>query len=172
MDRKILVAYASWTGSTGEVAEAIGQALHNGITQVDVLPARAVTDISPYRAVVLGTPVHAGRIHADVLAFLKVHHKALSKVPVAYFVVCLTMKDDTEANRRRATAYLNPLYRKAPQVQPVSVGLFAGALRYTQQVSFPLRLVLKAMKSMEGDYRNWDTIRAWATSIRPALLGS
>lgn len=171
MDRKILVAYASWAGSTRNIAEGIGQALRDGTTQVDVLPARAVTDISPYRAVVLGTPVHAGKVHPEVLAFLGAHNEALGKVPVAYFVVCLTMKDDTEANRRTTTAYLNPLYRKAPQVQPVGVGLFAGALHY-REIPFLLRLILKAMKAPEGDYRNWDVIRAWATSIRPALLRS
>jgi len=105
------------------------------------------------------------------LAFLKAHQEALSKVPVAYFVVCLTMQDDTEENRRTVTAYLDAVRKQAPQVQPVDVGLFAGALNY-KKLSLPFRLILKAMKATEGDFRDWEAIRAWATGLRPALLGA
>jgi menaquinone-dependent protoporphyrinogen oxidase len=166
MSDKILVAYATAAGSTGEVAEAIGETLRDENMVVDVRRAKGVTDVSGYRAVVVGTGIRAGQV-----AFLETHQEALSKVPVAYFVVCMTMKDDTEENRRTVAAYLNPVREKVPRVQPVDVGLFAGVVDYSK-LPLPMKLIMKAMKKPEGDFRDWEVIRAWATGVRPVLLGA
>ena len=53
----ILVTYASRTGTTAGVAEAIGQTLAESGMQVEVLPMREVRDLSPYRAVVAGSAI-------------------------------------------------------------------------------------------------------------------
>lgn len=60
--------------------------------------------------------------------------------------------------------YLDPVRAKVPQIEPVDVGLFAGALDMAK-IPLVLRLVLKAMKVKPGDYRDW------ATELRPELLG-
>jgi menaquinone-dependent protoporphyrinogen oxidase len=169
MKGKILVAYSTAAGSTAEVAETVGQAISDGNGAVDVLQAKDVMDISPYRAVIVGTGIRAGRVYRDTLAFLERHQAALSQMAVAYFVVCMTMKDDTEENRAQVEAYVDQMRARAPQVQPVDVGLFAGKMDF-KALSLPLRLIVKAMKSEEGDFRDWDAIREWATSVRPALL--
>ena len=168
MSEKILVAYASKCGSTGEVAEAIGQTLCDAGAAVDVRLANDVADVSGYRAVVVGSAIRAGQWLPEATKFVETHQGALSRVPVAYFVVCLTMKDDTEENRRTVAAYLDSMRE---MVQPVDEGLFAGAMNYSK-LALPIRLMMKAMKSPEGDFRDWDSIRAWAAGVHPTLLGA
>jgi len=51
----------------------------------------------------------------------------------------------------------------------VDVGLFAGVMDYSK-LSFMLRLMMKAMGSPEGDFRDWEAIRAWASQVRARLV--
>ena len=170
---KILVAYATAAGSTGEIAEAVGKALENEGETVDVRRAKEVTDVSGYDAVVFGSGVRAGKTYAEAAAFLKTHQAALGKLPVAGFVVCLTMKEDTEDNCTQATSYLEALLENAPGIQLVGdKGLFAGQVDY-KKLPWLLKFILKVfIKEPGGDYRDFDAVRDWAAGIRPALVGA
>jgi menaquinone-dependent protoporphyrinogen oxidase len=170
MDDRILVAYATAAGSTGEVAEAIGEALREEGAAVDVRRAKKMDDVSGYGAVVVGTGVRAGRPYQEAVSFVEKNQQALGGVRVAYFLVCMTMGQDTAENRNEAETFLSPVLEAAPQVEPVAVGLFGGELDYGK-LPLPLRLVMKAMKRPEGDVRDWEAIGAWAREICPKLLG-
>jgi hypothetical protein len=58
----------------------------------------------------------------EALTFVKSNREALVQMPVATFVACATMQEDTEENRRTVAAYLDPLREL---VEPVEEGLFA-----------------------------------------------
>jgi len=165
MRNKILIAYASRAGATGEIAGVIGEVLCDRGAAADVRLAKDVTDVSPYRAVVVGSAVYMGRWMSEAVKFVETHRDALSRVPVAYFVVCLTMRDDTEENRRQVAAYLDPVREV---VQPVAEGLFAGALD-SSKLPFLFRLIVKAMRQSDGDFRDWEAIRSWAGGLVPLL---
>jgi menaquinone-dependent protoporphyrinogen oxidase len=173
MTDRILVTYASWAGSTAEVAEAIAKELGAASGSVLVRPARDVADVEPYSAVVLGAAVHAGRLHRDAIAFVDRHRAALAGIPVAYFVVCLTMKEDTPEHRRTSEGFLNALREGFPEIRPVAVGLFGGAVRSdeTSLGKLPLaqRLMVRMMKKAAGDFRDWDAIGRWARELAAAL---
>jgi len=178
MSDTILVAYGTWAGSTAEVAEEIGKTLREAGLSVDVKSARDVDDVSAHGGVVVGSGVRAGRLHPHVQKFLKTHHAALSEVPVAYFVVCLSMMKDaadidraSEEERREAMGYLDGARQAAPRVEPVGVGLFGGVMDFSKLGGL-MRFMMRIMKSPEGDYRDWDAIRAWAREIQPALSGA
>jgi menaquinone-dependent protoporphyrinogen oxidase len=168
MKDKILIAYTTAAGSTAEVAQAIGEEISKRDEVVEVVKAKEVKDLSPYRAVIVGTGIRAGHVYRDTLNFLERHQAALSQVPVAYFVVCMTMKDDTEENRCQVDTYVDQMREKAPQVKPADIGLFAGKMDF-KTLSFPLKMIIKAMKGEEGDFRNWDAVRDWAAAVQVKL---
>jgi menaquinone-dependent protoporphyrinogen oxidase len=173
MADRILVAYASWAGSTAEVAEAIGKELGAASGGAVVRPAGDVMDVEPYSAVVLGSAVHAGRLHRDAVAFVSRHRQALAKVPVAYFVVCLTMKEDTPDHRRTSEGFLKALRDGFPEIHPVAIGLFGGAVRNDDaslaKLPVAQRLIVRMMKKAAGDFRDWDEIGRWARELAGSL---
>jgi menaquinone-dependent protoporphyrinogen oxidase len=146
MTGKILVAYATRAGSTAEVAHALAETLRNQGETVDVLPVKEVADLSPYRAVIVGSAIRMGRWLPEAVDFVAKNQPALAEVPTAFFLVSGFLKDDTPEMRAKVSAFLEPV-RKI--LQPGQEGLFAG-------------------KTGKGDWRNWDEIRAWAAKAVPA----
>jgi menaquinone-dependent protoporphyrinogen oxidase len=174
-DGKVLIAYASEAGSTGEIAAAIGQVMCQAGAVVDVRPVQAVSDLTPYRAVVVGGAIHTSAWMPEATAFVETHRDALRQVPVAYFLSCLTLAVvDTDKTRRQVAAFLDPVRQQIPEIQPIDTGLFAGVLDFSK-LPYPnvYRLVwpfTAGREATEGDYRDWQAIRAWAGGLTPAML--
>ncbi len=169
MKNKVLIVYASRAGSTGEVAKAVGQTLSETGASVDVRSVVDENDLGHYEAVIVGSAIRMGRWLPEAVDFVKKHHDELSRVPTAYFVVCNTMKDDTPENRKKVLAYLDPVRKAAPNIEPVDIGLFAGVIDFSK-LSFIDKSVLKVRGASEGDFRNWAAIKKWATDVAPMLL--
>ena len=159
MNKKVLVAYSTKSGSTGEVAEAIGKALREGGLTVDISPAKEVIELSAYGAAIVGSPILYGKWHSQALKLLKRHQEALSRIPVAYFTTCMELTRLPEKKARDMavyldpslgrppqvagklsafekshllSAFLDPVLKKVPQVKPFSVGFFRGKLNYSK----------------------------------------
>jgi menaquinone-dependent protoporphyrinogen oxidase len=167
-DKKILVAYASRCGTTGGVAEAIGRTLCDAGFDVDTRLAKHVEDVSPYSAVVLGSAVNQASWLPDAIKFAQRNREALKGVPVAYFLTCMTLREDTIESRKLAQSYMEPVLKAAPEVRPVESGFFAGVLDYSK-MNVVIRMVMKAKMQAkgipEGDFRNWNAITSWAKGL-------
>lgn len=74
----VLIAYASQSGSTAEIAEVIATELRRAGLAVDCRQASAVGDLEPYGAVILGSGVFLARRGSDGGGFLTRHAAALA----------------------------------------------------------------------------------------------
>ena len=170
---KILVTYASRCGSTGGVAGAIAETFGEAGASVDVLRVENVSDPAKYQGVVIGSAIRSDQWLPEAIDFVKGHCNVLRELPVAYFLTCLTLTQNTKENRKKALGYMAPLRRDAPRVVPVDTGLFAGALSYGK-LPYMMRMVMKmkmqGMGVTEGDYRDWKSIRSWARGAYPVLV--
>jgi menaquinone-dependent protoporphyrinogen oxidase len=158
---KILIAYASKLGSTGEVARALAEELAIRGFAADVSRAGDVADVSPYNAVLVGSAVRMGRWLPEAVTFLEQRAGELAAKPVSYFTVCMTMIQDTPENRAKAKGITATAHAVR---EPAAEEFFGGRMDYGR-LSFAEQMILRAMKVPEGDYRDWDAIRAWARQV-------
>lgn len=161
MTKKILIAYASKAGSTAEIAARMGQMIAKNNTSVDVLPVNQVSDLSPYSAVIVGSAIRTSNVLPDALSFIEKNQAALQKIPFHVFIACMTLNEDTEANRETVSAYLDPV---RALVKPATEGLFAGKMDLGKLPLFE-QLLIRMMKAPRGDFRNWEQINAWAGNL-------
>ena len=170
MSKKILVTYASQSGSTGGVAEAIGKTLAESGAQVEVLPMVEVKDVSPYRAVVAGSAIHGGQWLPEAMQFVQRNQAELAHKPFAAFLVCMTLSMRNGQYREHVATWLDPV---RALVRPVSEGLFAGTLDLAKIPSLSDRLKFRLSVLMgfwkEGDHRDWNAIRTWASGLAAQL---
>ena len=87
----ILVTYASRSGSTAEIAEAIGGTFTEHGILVDVRPMTEVTGVAQYQAVVAGSAVRQQQWLPEAMQFLETHQPELVRKPVATFLVCMAL---------------------------------------------------------------------------------
>ncbi len=167
MAPKILVAYATRAGSTAEVADAIGKKLAAGGAIVDVKPIKKVQSIDGYLGVVLGSAIRRGAVLPEVTNFVKSHKDELGKIPIAYFIVCMILREDTEESRKKAASYLDSL---RAEVNAVDTGMFAGKLDYSKLNFIDAFIVEHIIGTPEGDLRDWKQINDWAINLLPKLI--
>jgi len=160
MKERVLVAYATKRGSTAEIAEKIGEVLKKRQMQVDVLPARKVADLSPYKTAILGTAVYIGLWRREAVKFLKTFADELVKMPLRIFLSGPTGAGDPLElpGNWRFPESLRPVIE---QVKPVEITSFGGRIESGKMNPFE-KMIIKKVGAEIGDFRNWESIASWA----------
>ncbi len=158
--RKVLIAYASRTGTTVEIAEAIGKTLGGRGFPVDVHPIKENPSLAGYQAALIGSAINGGKWLPEAIDFVRANQTALQTIPVELFLVHFFFRGDSENDRRMRALYMEEVGPLAPHA-PVTY--FAGRFdRRTTAVGIPEWL---ARLTPTIDRRDWGKIRAWAETV-------
>ena len=158
----ILVAYATRSGSTQEVAEQIAATLRESGIEVSLQAARQVQTLEGYSAVILGAPLYLGRWLKDARRFLRRHQASLAERPVVLFA--LGPLEDTEEQYQGARGQLDKQLARFPWLKPVEIAMFGGVFN-PARLGFPFSMLPATKGQPASDIRDWEAIRAWASGL-------
>lgn len=169
MQAEVLVAYVSRSGSTEDVAEAMGVAMEDAGVKVDVKPMANVESIADDTSVVIGTALYGGRFPREFHGFVKRFQRELGNVRPWIFALGPT---ENEAKHfAAAEEQARKELAKYPWLHAADVRVMGGSFDPRHlKVGFPFNLAMKLpgnpmRKAPASDIRDWDFIRRWATGI-------
>ena len=118
--KNVLIAYDSKHGSTVIVARQIADVLCACGYRVDISRARTVDDLSPYDAVVVGSPIYWAKFLPGTQLFLKQNEQTLATMPVALFVLSTYADEATKiVNEDVKGFFVDKELEKVPAIKPV-----------------------------------------------------
>jgi menaquinone-dependent protoporphyrinogen oxidase len=170
MNKKILSIYAGNYDSTKEIAEFIAGIISGMGGDIEVRSIDEHPGMASYDAVIIGSAARMDKLLGKTLRFARRHTNEIRKKTTAYFVTCITMKKNTPENREKAMGFLQPLCQIK---EPVGIGLFGGKLEYSK-IGFLWKTLARQDKTgtmEEGDFRDWEQIKAWAKEVGNKLMG-
>jgi menaquinone-dependent protoporphyrinogen oxidase len=189
--KKVLITYATMSGTTADVARTISEELAKKGAKTTLLPLQEVKNLNTYDGVVLGAPMIMGW-HRDALKFLKTHETGLKGKKLALFATAMSLTQTGETtvdgvpvtiDQKLALApqkpgrlsfkerfcsipeYARPMIKAAGSNVPVSLALFGGRLDMYRLKWWAAAFVLLVIRAKPGEKRNWEAIKAWAGTL-------
>ncbi|MFJ8200806.1 flavodoxin domain-containing protein [Streptomyces sp. NPDC096152] len=165
MPDRVLVAYGTKNGSTAQIAEAVAEVLRKDGLDAEALPARSVTAVEPYDAVLVGGGLYAGRWHKDARRFVRRHRRSLAGRPLWFFS---SGPLDASASERDIPPV--PGVRRAmTELDVIGHATFGGRLEEGAKGRMA-RMIVRSGKG--GDFRDFTAIEAWADRVGQELTAA
>jgi menaquinone-dependent protoporphyrinogen oxidase len=169
---RILVVFHTSEGQTAKIADHVATVLRDLEFDVEVHDVAGAPGPETFDGVIVGDSIHAGRHSRALTRYLKDHRAALSRTPTALFQVSLTSADPDAEHTATAQTLVHGLVERTG-VDPDVVGLFAGALVYTQYGWFKRRLMHSIVRRDVGDtdtrrdyeYTDWRIVEQFASDV-------
>ncbi len=159
---KVLVSAGSKHGATLEIAQAIGDEIARSGHEVTVASAEVVEGLSGFEAAVIGSGVYAGRWLPTARELVEKAASELAAIPVWLF---------------SSGPVGDPPKPEEDAIDVAGLMTTAGAVDHRvfsghidpDKLGFAERAIVKALRVPVGDYRDWETITAWAGEIALSL---
>jgi menaquinone-dependent protoporphyrinogen oxidase len=172
MSSRILVVYQTSEGQTAKIAERIAETLRERGNDVDVRDVEHAPTPDGYDGVVVGDSIHAVKHSRPLTHYISANVDALNAKPSALFQVCLASANPDEEHTAAAHELVADLTERTG-LDPDAVGMFAGALVYTQYGWFKRHMMRAIVKHEGGDldmskdyeYTDWDAVIAFAEHV-------
>jgi menaquinone-dependent protoporphyrinogen oxidase len=171
---RVLVVYASKYGATKGIAERITATLSQTGVQAAMVPAKKAGELDGYDAYVIGSAAYMFSWLHEGSDFVRRNAELLRTKPVWLFS---SGPIGTERHDEKGRDVLETLVPKEfaefnesihPRGQQVFFGAFDHAkLNFTHRLVYSMPAMKKVM--VDGDWRDWNAIEEWATSIAYAL---
>jgi menaquinone-dependent protoporphyrinogen oxidase len=162
MPARVLVAYATKLGSNAEIAEVIASVIRESGHRASAAPCREVKLLDGWDAIVLGSAIYAAHWQKDARRFVTRFHDTLQARP-------LWLWGSGPLDARLAQAGL-PITQHGAEI--------TGDLGARDHRTFGGRLAQDAPIDPQvlkthpiGDFRDWETIEAYARRIASELDG-
>ena len=155
----VLIAYASKHGSTQGIAERIAEKLRQLGKEAEARSVEEVSDLGSSEAFVIGSAIYYGSWLKEATEWVRRNQAVLAARPVWLFSSgpLGTEVKDAEPQPKEIAEFRET-------IRPRDQRIFFGALDH-RRLSFAERMMVKAVRAPEGDFRDWQAIEAWAASV-------
>ena len=173
---RVLIPYGTTEGQTARISEYLADVIrdHGHEAHAVDIKGSGAPEPDDYDAVIVGASIHMGKHEDYVRDFVRKNRDALERLPSAFFSVSLAAHDDTE----EAQGYIEEFVQETGW-RPGMVGLFGGALLYTQY-GFIKRHVMKRIARHKGNpdtdtsrdyvYTEWENVKHFAEEFLETLV--
>lgn len=165
---KILIAYASAHGSTGEMAQFIGRILQSYSAEVTVANVSDVESAAGYDVYILGSAIHGGLWLQEMCTFIDRFEQQLSEAPLYFWVTCIRAIE-ADGREHALRYYFDTKELKKFDMREMAV--FTGKLdarTITRQEQWYLVANYDGKLDagdVQQDYRDWQALAAWGNKI-------
>ena len=171
----IYIPFGTVEGQTARIAEYIAYVVREHGHEARTADLQTSGDALPQECdgVIVGASVHMGKHEEFVTDFVRANKAALERLPSALFSVSLAAHGDGE----NAEGYVQK-FEQETGWRPVHVGLFGGALLYTQY-GFLKRHMMKKITKDKGSadldlsrdyvYTEWDGVKHFTEDFLAGL---
>ena len=166
----VLLAFATYYGSTYNVAEVIAEVLSAEGYKVDLKFAEKVTgDLTKYDAVIVGSSIYIENWNENAVAFLDQYSTELTSKKVAYYCVCGILGMDLGGKEDEYAAnYITKITTSFPDIVPKDTAAFAGAVDY-RILKAKDWLLLHLMFMPRGNWTDYAAVVSWAYELSDKL---
>src|SRR5215203_6125204 len=173
---RVLIPYGTTEGLTARISEYVVDVIRDHGHEADTVDIKGSGAPKPddYDAVIVGASIHMGKHEDYVLDFVRENRDALERLPSAFFSVSMADHHDMEG----AEGYIEEFVRETGW-RPAKVGLFGGALLYTNY-GFIKRHLMKKIAREKGNpdtdtsrdyvYTEWDGVKHFVEEFLGMLV--